>query len=144
MSRKHTALFSKKHGPDAQINETIRDEIKQRGKNEQLPCALAFSIAENLNVSPQDVGLTADLLNYKLTKCQLGLFGYQPEKKRVKSLARMDNDLKNAIQDSLIDGRLPCKSAWQIAEDYNVNKMTVSDACETLGIKIKPCQLGAF
>lgn len=144
MSRKHTALFSKKHGPDAQINETIRDEIKQRGKNEQLPCALAFSIAENLNVSPQDVGLTADLLNYKLSKCQLGLFGYQPEKKRVKSLTHMDNDLKNAIQGKLIDGRLSCKSAWQIAVDCNTNKMTVSDACETLGIKIKPCQLGAF
>ena len=136
--------FYEKHLPDATINESIKKEVQQRAKNKQLSCALAFTIGHHLNVSLKDVGITLDLLNYKLTKCQLGLFGYPPNKKRVKPLSTVHADLRNAIDASLIDNRLPCETAWQIALSCHVSKMTVSNSCETLGVKIKPCQLGAF
>jgi len=53
-------------------------------------------------------------------------------------------DVTAAIRAALVDRRLPCASAWDIAKTFGVRKMVVSAACEALGIKIKPCQLGAF
>jgi len=134
----------KKHMPGVEINEGVKDEIEKRVEDKKLPCAVAFAVAEKLMVTPQEVGVALDLLKYKITKCQLGLFGYQPDKKRVKGLVDIPEDLKKAINEALVDNRLACKSAWQIAEGCHIGKMTVSSACETLGIKIKPCQLGAF
>ena len=136
--------FAEKHESNASMNEKIRDPIMRRAKNNELSCAAAFKIAAELNVSAAEVGKTADLLEITLVKCQLGLFGYTPEKKIVKPKATENPALTNAIRDARVEGRLPCESAWEIATRFNVSKMTVSSVCEQLGIKIKPCQLGAF
>jgi hypothetical protein len=80
----------------------------------------------------------------ELVKCQLGLFGYTPEKKIVKPAAAENPDLTSAIQDARVDGDLSCKTAWEIARRFDVSKMKVSSVCEQLKIKVKPCQLGAF
>jgi len=53
-------------------------------------------------------------------------------------------DLKNAISQALVQGRLSCKSAWDIATRFKMHKMKVSSACEAMGVKIKHCQLGVF
>jgi len=45
---------------------------------------------------------------------------------------------------AMVDERLPCAAAWDIAAQAGISKMALSAACEALGIKIKPCQLGAF
>lgn len=144
MKLKKGESFSKKHGTDALPDLSIKNEILRRTKDENVPCAVAFEIAEALQVSPKEVGKTADLMNFKLTKCQLGLFGYQPQKKIVKHQGRIDEKLKDAISQSLSLGKLPCKDAWEIASRLNTGKMAVSGTCETMGIKIKDCQLGAF
>ena len=144
MSGAEKIPFHQKHGPGMKVNQRIKGEIEKHLKNNQLPCAIAFDIADRLKVTPQEVGITLDLLDCRLIKCQLGLFGYPSGEKKVKNLPRIHPNLKNAIEAALIDSRLSCKSAWQIAQNCNVGKMTVSSACETLGIKIKPCQLGAF
>jgi len=136
--------FSAKHGPDATPDRFIEEEILTHGKNKELPCAVAFEISRTLKVSPDAVGMTADLMNFKLTKCQLGLFGYQPQKKIVKHPDRVTEDLKNAIADQLVQGRLSCRRAWDIASGLKIGKMKVSGACEAMDIKITECQLGAF
>jgi hypothetical protein len=135
---------SKKHGSDEQPNAAIKIEIEKTGKNNELPCALAFKIAESLGVSPAEVGKTADLIGFELVKCQLGLFGYRPDKKIVKPKETAPQALKDAISAALVNGRLPCKSAWDIAGRFDVPKMNLSGVCEAMNIKIKPCQLGAF
>ncbi len=76
--------FNEKHGTNARIDSTIKTEILQREKDNALPCALAFEIVEKCDVSPQQVGITLDLLNLRLTTCQMGLFGHKPKKKIVK------------------------------------------------------------
>ena len=136
--------FSEKYGPDAKPDRSIRDLILKRAQSGELPCAVAFEIAKDLEVSPGEIGKNVDLLNFRLVKCQLGLFGYQPKKKIVKPLPTMAPDLKDTIQEELVEGRLPCAKAWSIASRLKVPKMKVSRACEAMGIKIKPCQLGAF
>jgi len=144
MSDRGGKPFNEKHGPDVQINETIGNAVLEHAKDQALPCALAFRIAEDLSVPPGEVGVTVDLLDLKLTKCQMGLFGYQPNKKIVSPLADVPRDLRDSISGSLVEGRLSCKDAWSTAAACGVRRMTVSNACETLGIKLKPCQLGAF
>ena len=144
MERRNGKKFADKHGSDAQIDSRIKDALGRQTQSNEIPCALAFKIAEALQVSPADVGKTADLLELELVKCQLGLFGYKPDKKIVKPKAAENSDLEQTIRDSLIDGRLPCHRAWEIASSYALSKMAVSAICEHLGIKIKPCQLGAF
>ena len=136
--------FPEKHGPDATPDRFIEEEILKKGKNKKIPCAVAFEIARTLQVSPDAVGMTADLMNFRLTKCQLGLFGYQPQKKIVKHPDRVTEDLKNAIADQLVQGRLSCRRAWDIASGLKVGKMKVSGACEAMDVKITGCQLGAF
>ena len=136
--------FANKHESNAQLNEEIKDHIIRQTKNNELPCAVAFKIAAELNVSPAEVGKTADLLEMMLVKCQLGLFGYKPEKKIVKPKAAENPDLASAIQDARVDGNLSCEKAWEIASRFDVAKMKVSSICEQLKIKVKPCQIGAF
>ena len=136
--------FSDKHGADASIDDTIKSKIIELAKEGELPCAVAFKIAKDMKVSPADVGKTLDLLDFRLVKCQLGLFGYLPEKKIVKAKPPKNQELEDAIRAALVNERLSCQSSWDIAQQFNVPKMAVSAACEALELKMKPCQLGAF
>ena len=144
MIQQEDKKFAQKHESSTRLNEEIKNQIKRRAKNSELPCAVAFKIAAELNVSPAEVGKTADLLEVMLTKCQLGLFGYTPEKKIVRPEAAENPDLTSAIQDARVGGNLSCENAWEIARRFDVSKMKISSVCEQLKIKIKPCQLGAF
>ena len=144
MTRQQGQKFADKHGSNTQLNERIKDPLTRRVKNNELPCALAFKIADDLNVSAAEVGKTADLLEIMLVKCKLGLFGYLPEKKIVKPQTPENQNLESTIRDSLVDGKLSCERAWEISRSFDVPKMTVSAVCEQLEIKIMPCQLGAF
>lgn len=136
--------FTDKHGAGAEADPRIREAVSAKAKANHLPCAVAFDIAKALGVTPAEVGRTVDLMGCRLTHCQLGLFGYTPEKKIVEPLPEVSEDLAAAIRAALVDDRLPCSAAWAVADSLDLGKRAVSGACETLSIKIKPCQLGAF
>jgi ribosomal protein S26 len=122
----------------------LEQEIMKYAKNNELSCVTAFEIAEKMNVPAQDIGEAADGLKIRLVKCQLGLFGYKPDKKTVKPLETVSSELKSSIINSLESGKLSCIKAWEIASQLKIQRFSVSCACEALGIKIKECQLGAF
>jgi hypothetical protein len=110
----------------------------------EISCAAAFKVAAEQKASPADIGKVLDLEELSIVKCQLGLFGYKPEKKIVRPAESISDELKKEITGGLADGRLACERAWTIAEKLRISKMDIAAACETMGIKIKPCQLGAF
>jgi PIN domain nuclease of toxin-antitoxin system len=83
-------------------------------------------------------------MNYRITHCQLGLFGHSPEKKIVTPEKAIGIGLRTALESATENGRLSCLKAWEIAVQLQIPKIAVSNACEGLGMKIKPCQLGAF
>jgi hypothetical protein len=110
-----------------------------------LPCATAFHVAEALEINPHQVGEAADALSIKLSRCQLGLFGYAgPEKRLVEPAEVVSPELQQAIEEGLILGRLPCAVAWVIAKRFDIAKRDVADAAEKLGVAVGQCQLGAF
>ncbi|MBF0450390.1 MAG: hypothetical protein HQK75_06790 [Candidatus Magnetomorum sp.] len=137
-------MNKKKISLEQPLDEKLLNTIRQHLQSEKLPCSVAFDIAQKNQVQIKHIGQTADMAGIRLCKCQLGLFGYEPEKKKIKPLQIIEPALNQAIQDAQKDNRMTCKTIWHIAETMKMNKLHVSCACETLGLKIKNCQLGAF
>lgn len=133
-----------KHGPNATISSKLERAVKEKAKNNELPCAVAFVIVDELNEDPAMVGRAVDLCDFALVKCQLGLFGYKPKKKILKPAKVVLPEMEKAVTSSVYQGRISCARCWEIAKELDVPKMSVSAACDAMSIKIKPCQLGAF
>jgi len=136
--------YAGKHPPDRKPDPKLVDALKKSSHEGKISCAGAFEVTKQMDVSPGEVGFTADFLELPIVKCQLGLYGYQPLKKIVKPAETVSEDLQAAIQKSLKNKHIACKDVWTIAEKSKLKKMEVSSACEALKIKISPCQLGAF
>lgn len=57
------------------IDERLAQELKRRAADGRLPCAVAFEIAEELDVPITEVGQAGNELGIKIVDCQLGCFG---------------------------------------------------------------------
>lgn len=130
--------------PGKSPDPKIQAQLEANNITRELPCAVAFQIVDELKVTPAEVGITSDLLNIKITKCQIGLFGYQPNNKPVSNAKEPPIDLKEAVVAVQKDNRLTCEAVWEIASRLKVGKIAVGGACEALGVKVKQCQIGAF
>jgi hypothetical protein len=136
--------YSQKHSQKDTVDPAISRIIQDRAEGRKISCKNAFDIAEELSAPIDKIGKNIDLLNIKLIKCQLGLFGYKPNKKKLQPLSAAAPELKEAIIKALVDGKLPCSRAWAISSQFNVSKIMIGSTCEFLGVKINDCQLGAF
>jgi len=56
------------------MSTELEEKIMSSLVDGKLPCAAAFKIAQELKVSPRNVGETADELGIKICNCQLGCF----------------------------------------------------------------------
>ena len=144
MTHSDAGNYKAKHPSDIKINENIAKAVEKKSIDGMITCADAEIIADALRVTMRDVGLTVDMMEIRISKCQLGLFGYSPEKMIVKPADGVSDVLEKSIREALLNGRLPCAAAWNIATQFGIPKIKVSAACEALKIKVKPCQLGAF
>lgn len=132
---KHTGRKS-----DPQISEKLGKLSKQGC----ITCAQAHRLAADLGVLPREIGVQTDLLELRIMQCQLGLFGYEPEKKRIDPSIEVTDDLWEAIETRSRDERISCAECWDIALALKKTRLVLGSACEKLGVRIKPCQLGAF
>ncbi len=127
---------------------TVRQEIRSVLLEGRLPCARAFGVAQQLSITPLQVGDIASAMSIRISHCQLGLFGYGPKSEGkhriVEPAPEVANLMRSTIEASLIGGRLSCKTAWDIAKKLSCSRLSVSAAAETLNIRIDECQLGCF
>jgi hypothetical protein len=144
MTYKDRGHYAGKHPEDRKVDEKVAQAVKEHASEDEISCASAFQIVKDLEVQPDEVGFTIDVSEIAIVKCQLGLYGYRPKKKVIKPAEGVQPDLEKAIREALANDRLSCATSWEIAENYGLSKMDISSACEALGIKITPCQLGAF
>ncbi len=142
--KKDKGHFSQKHSPDRKMMDDVARSVREKARDRELTCAQAFDIARKAEVSPEEVGFTADRLEIAVTRCQLGLFGYSPVSRIIQPAETVSAELEKAIRAALVDGRLPCAAAWEIASRFRMARIKVCSACENLKIKITRCQLGAF
>jgi hypothetical protein len=144
MTHRDAGRYAAKHGPEGIPDARIAAAVRGKVAAGELACSEAEKIGSALGVSLEEVGRSLDLLEIRIGRCQLGLFGYGKERKAVRPAERADRELEAAIRGGLVGERLPCATAWKIAAERNLSRMEVAGACEGLGIRIKPCQLGAF
>ncbi len=136
--------YAAKH-PGGQIDKTLAAAIAGKAKEGRITCTAAHAIAKKQACSPLVVGMNIDLLENRIRRCQLGLFGYGLKKKKaVKPAAMVTRTLKTAIRKAMEGDRITCQAAWEVAKKMNLTKLEVSSACEAIKIKISKCQLGAF
>lgn len=135
--------YAAKH-PGAVIDEKTASLIREKSQDSNVTCAAAHKAAEELNVSPETIGVQADLMEFRIAMCQMGLFGYTGGSKQMDPEFDIPAAMEKAIQEADDDGRISCRTCWQMAEQLNAKRMDIASACEKMGIRIKPCQLGAF
>ena len=56
----------------------------------------------------------------------------------------MDNKIEERVRASLVNGKLPCETAFEIAKELQVAPRMVKETADELQIKISSCQLGCF
>jgi hypothetical protein len=145
MTHRDEGHYGHKRGARTELDQAIVDAVSKRSSGGKVACAQAFRIAWEMSVEPSEVGRTLDLLEMKIIKCQLGLFGHERGRHLiVEPAGGILPELERALRGGLVHGRLPCATAWEIAERFNLPKMSVTSACEKLNLRINRCQLGAF
>ncbi|MBN1662774.1 MAG: hypothetical protein JW943_04160 [Deltaproteobacteria bacterium] len=144
MAHSNTGNYKAKHKAGKKISPRLVEAINRKVVNGEMACGQANRIAGSLRLDLKDVGTALDLMEIRITKCQLGFFGYGQDDKPLKPAKIIKTDMEEAIREALVDNRLTCRAAWDLAARFGVPKMRISSLCETLNIKITSCQLGAF
>ena len=128
---------------------TLEEAIRNVLRNDQLPCAVAFRVAEEQGVPPGEAGDLATELDIRISHCQLGLFGYGPKEqglhKILKPAETVSDELQVALQSRVTDdGKITCADVWAVAEALGIAKMEAAAAIETMGLRLTHCQLHCF
>ena len=144
MAHEDAGHYAAKHPAGTELNSQIADLINAHLVDRRISCAAAHKIAEELQVSPAEVGVTIDLLEVRINSCQLGLFGHSREGKIAVPATEVPPELQQALEEALDEKGLSCFAAWKLAEQFTMTRLEISSACEALGIKISRCQLGTF
>jgi len=128
--------------------EKIRDMMAVNPEKGKIPCAVAHYIAAYLSCNPLEVGKRATEAGIKIYECQLGLFGYgrkgKSEYKITGRKVEVEPEVIEMIKTSAENGRISCIRLWQIADSEGIIRAEAGNAADALGLKISPCQLGAF
>lgn len=130
--------------------EALRVQLRSSLDGEgQIHCAAAHRIAEELGVEPSYVGEQADEIGIRISRCQLGLFGYTPEKgtpgfRLVKKLDNPPDEACASVQNAAEQGRISCQTLWRLAGVHGLTRRDMGNIAETLELKVTPCQLGCF
>jgi hypothetical protein len=138
------------------MDQSIRQAMQARLEDGKLPCTQAFAIAQSLNVDPLQVGLAATETGIRISRCQLGLFGYGPKAEgKHKIVHAMDQvperlagrlraEAEASRQSPTIDEGITCAAVWRAADGLGYPRIKAASAVEAMGLKVSRCQLGCF
>lgn len=147
MTHEDAGKYASKHPPGTRPNERIAKAIREKSPGGTLACGMAEKISKELKVDISEVGITADLVEMKIKKCQLALFGWDKKPNHGKEIHAADSvsiEIKSALEEVAENGGVTCAALWAIADRLGTERKAVSAACDTLRLKIRVCQLGAF
>lgn len=130
------------------MDEHIHQAMLERLENGQLPCNQAFAIAKILGVAPLSVGLAANKADIRISRCQLGLFGYGPKAegkhKIVHPMENVPERLAARLRAEAEGDSITCAAIWRTADGLGFVRLEASSAVEAMGLKVSRCQLGCF
>jgi hypothetical protein len=130
------------------MNEQLHRNIRERLESGKLPCSQAHAAAQELGLDPLAVGKAADEAGIRVSRCQLGLFGYGPKAegkhKIVQAMGTVPEPLAERLQQQTESDGITCLSIWQVADELGYQRIEASSAVEALGLRVSRCQLGCF
>jgi hypothetical protein len=131
------------------MSDVILERVKFHAHEGNLPCAAAHMTAWETSATPAKVGAVADKAGIPIVYCQIGLFGYgskaEGKSKLIRPMETIPADLEAKVRARVKEGRyITCRACWEIAAEMDIERLTVGNAADSLGFKIKSCQLGAF
>ena len=147
MTHEDAGKYALKHPPGTRPNERIAEAIREKSPGDTLACGMAEKISKDIKVDLSEVGIAADLLEMRIKKCQLGLFGWGKKPNHGKDIHAADSvsvEIRSTLEEAAENGRVTCAAVWAIADRLGEERKAISAACETLRLKIRACQLGAF
>jgi hypothetical protein len=130
------------------MDERLHQAMLERLQEGKLPCNRAFAIAQILDVEPLTVGLMANETGIRISRCQLGLFGYGPKAEGKHKIVHAMDDLPERLAARLraeAEGEnITCEAIWKVADGLGYKRMEASSAVEAMGLKVSRCQLACF
>jgi len=124
----------------------LERKLKDRLRDGQLPCAFAFRLAAETKTTPAEVGAEVNRLGVRISRCQLGLFGYKAfgRKGLLQGFEEVPGDVAVSLKAAATNGTISCADLWRVAEEHGLPRVAVACAAETLDLQVTPCQLGCF
>lgn len=147
MTHEDEGRYGLKHPPGTKPDEEIVKAIREKSQAGEFTCAMAEKISKEMKVTMAEVGRTSDLIEVKIKKCQLGLFGWggkQGHGKAIEAVFPVPEEIKKVLEASAEKRAVTCATLWEIADRLGMERRAISSACEALGLKIRDCQLGTF
>ena len=144
MTRHDSGRYKLKHADQPTVDPLIFRAVSEKISDGGITCAGAHKIAIALSISPSKVGKSLDLMEKRIRKCQLGFFGYQPERRIIKPAPQVSPALADVLKAASSAGRVTCLRVWEIADRFSISRLEAAAACEALDLKVAACQLGAF
>ncbi len=136
--------YAAKHQATGSLNAAVVHAVKKATRNGTIACAAAHKIALDCSVTPEETGRALDAEEVQITQCQLGIFKHSTDRPEAPADLEVTPELEKALSEGLVNERLPCGTAWSIADHCGLTKPQIGAACDRLGIKINACQLGTF
>ena len=99
--------YADKHPGEQSTDPEVEAAVRRLAENGRMSCAQAHLISEELKTDPETVGFHLDMTETRITRCQLGLFGYSPKKKIVRPADEVDEfSAENVAMDVFITERV--------------------------------------
>lgn len=130
------------------MNEALQEAMRARLEDGKLACNHAFAIVQNLGTEPLEVGLAANEDGIRISRCQLGLFGYGPKAegkhKIVQAMDEVPERLAARLRALSLSEEITCASVWKAADGLGTRRQEACSAVEAMGFRVSRCQLGCF
>jgi hypothetical protein len=122
----------------------LEDSVKVAGKDGHIACLLGWKLAKDNGVSRLDVGAMIDKLGIRVTECQLGCFAVDKTPYAGLATEPTSAEVAHRVETLREKGDLTCSNAFALARELHVKPMSVADAANVMGYKLRQCQLGCF
>jgi hypothetical protein len=85
-----------------------------------------------------------DKLGLHVTECQLGFFAVDKTPYVGSATEPIGEEVAHRVETLREKGELTCSNAFALARELNVKPMSVADATNVRGYKLRQCQLCCF
>jgi hypothetical protein len=121
----------------------LESTVKSKLKEGNLPCGIAWKIAQEAGIPRIAVGEITDRLGIRITDCQIGCFKVD-KNQYDKALENIDENIVKLLLGLREKDELTCAAMHELAARLKLTPMALSDIANARDIKVRNCQLGCF